>query len=168
MKKNGAIKFEYPATLAEDTEDGGFVVTFNAFPEIATQGDSVEHAIYEASDALAEAVAGRIGRGEEIPAPAGIRKGKCAIPLPATMAAKAALYMATREAGVTTRGLGRALKCDQKEARRIMDPHHATKIGRLEDALSNFGMELVVSMKRKDCDCEIAAANDDCEIKVSA
>ncbi len=143
-------KFEYEAVLTEDADDGGYVVTFDAFPEAITQGDTVEQALREAADALEEAVAGRIERGEDIPAaPARVSRNRHAVTLPAIMAAKAALYLTVREAGITSKvALAKALHCDEKEARRLLNPHHPTKIGRIEDALAIFGMELVISLKK--------------------
>ena len=59
--------FEYPARIEED-EAGFQLVTFPDFPEAATDGRSVSEALAEAVDCLEEAVAGRIKRGEDIPA----------------------------------------------------------------------------------------------------
>jgi antitoxin HicB len=43
------------------------------------------------------------------------------------MALKAAVYLAVRDAGISNSQLARQLKLDEKEARRILDPHHPTK-----------------------------------------
>jgi antitoxin HicB len=59
----------YPVTLTADPVDGGFVVTFRDLPEAITQGETMIEALSEAADALEEAVAGRIRRGDPIPAP---------------------------------------------------------------------------------------------------
>lgn len=59
----------YPVTLTPDETDGGFVVTFMDFPEAITQGETVEDALVEAADALDEAIAGRLQRGDPIPDP---------------------------------------------------------------------------------------------------
>jgi len=59
----------YPVTLTPDETDGGFVVTFVDFPEAITQGETVEVALVEAADALDEAIAGRLRRGDPIPNP---------------------------------------------------------------------------------------------------
>jgi predicted RNase H-like HicB family nuclease len=57
--------FAYPASLVPD-EAGFYLVTFPDFPEAATDGESHEEAIEEASGALAEAIAGRMNRGDTI------------------------------------------------------------------------------------------------------
>lgn len=62
-------KFAYPVTLTPDEIHGGFVVTFPDLPEAITQGDTIAEALVEAADALDEAIAGRIRRGDTIPPP---------------------------------------------------------------------------------------------------
>lgn len=52
------------------------------------------------------------------------------------MAIKAAVYLAAREAGISNSELARRLRLDEKEARRILDPHHPTKLPRIEAALA--------------------------------
>jgi antitoxin HicB len=69
------------------------------------------------------------------------------IPVPAPMAAKAALYLAMREAGITNVQLARKLGCDEKEVRRMLDPRHPTKLPRIKEALEVFGKRLVVSVE---------------------
>ena len=61
------------------------------------------------------------------------------------MAAKAAIYLAMREAGITKVQLARRLKCDEKEIRRLLDPRHKSKIDRIEAALEVLGKPLIVS-----------------------
>ncbi len=59
-------QFIYPAD-AERDESGYFLVTFPDFPEARTDGETLEEALAEAVDCLAEAVAGRIVRTETPP-----------------------------------------------------------------------------------------------------
>src|SRR5258707_7873091 len=105
--------FTYPVTLTPDATDGGFVVTFKDLPEAITQGETVEDALAEAADALEEAIAGRIQRGDPIPQPspaAALTK----VPVPAQTAAKAALYLALGETGISKSELAERLGCDEK------------------------------------------------------
>ena len=85
--------FSYPVVLTEDDTEGGFVVSFPDLPEAITQGDDAAEALSQAADALEEAVAGRIRRGDEIPAPSRPRPGQPVVPVPAQTAVKAALYL---------------------------------------------------------------------------
>ena len=63
------------------------------------------------------------------------------------MAAKAALYLAMREAGMTNVQLSRKLGCDEKEVRRMLDPRHPTKLPRIKEALDVLGKRLVVGVE---------------------
>jgi antitoxin HicB len=60
-------KLAYPVILTADDIDGGFVVTFPDVPEAITQGNDVPDALAQAADALEEAIAGRIRRGDSVP-----------------------------------------------------------------------------------------------------
>jgi len=68
-------KFTYPITIECD-EAGFYLVTFPDFPEAATDGISKEEALHEAADALEEAIAGRINRGDDIPHPSRPKRGQ--------------------------------------------------------------------------------------------
>lgn len=63
------------------------------------------------------------------------------------MAAKAALYLAMREAGMTNVQLARKLACDEREVRRMLDPRHPTKLPRIKEALEVLGKRLVVGVE---------------------
>ena len=139
--------FTYPAILTPDRKAGGFVVAFRDLPEAITQGEDVAGAVLEGADCLEEAIAGRIRQEQSIPEPSRLRKGEHAIPIPALMAAKAALYLAMKEAGITKVQLARRLKCDEKEIRRLLDPRHRSKISRIERALEAMGKQLIVSYR---------------------
>lgn len=96
-------QFIYPALLEPDAEVGGFVVTFPDVPEAITQGDDLSDALHQAADCLEEAIVGRIWRHEPIPEASPVKSPQQAIPLPARIAAKAALYIAVRQAHLTKR-----------------------------------------------------------------
>jgi antitoxin HicB len=61
------LDLAYLVTLTPDETEGGFVVTFQDVPEAITQGEDFADALAQASDALEEAIAGRIRRGDPIP-----------------------------------------------------------------------------------------------------
>lgn len=140
-------RFTYPATLTPDEEDGGYVVTFADVPEAITQGESLEDSLDAGAGALEAAIAGSILDARDIPAPSAPARGQHRVAVPALMAAKAALYLAVREAGINQSELARRLDCDEKEVRRMLDPRHATRINRLESALAALGRRLVVDVR---------------------
>ena len=83
----------YPAELHAEENGKGFWVSFADLGEALTGGTSVADALEQAADCLAEAIAGRIARGDEIPKPSRLRKGQHAIGVPLYLAPKFALYL---------------------------------------------------------------------------
>lgn len=139
-------EFVYPVNLTPDTADGGFVVTFPDMPEAITQGDDSAEALTQAADALEEAIAGRIRRGDSIPEPSAARADQSLVPVPALTAAKAALYLALREAAISKADLATKLGCDEKEVRRLLDPRHPSKLPRIQRALAALGKRISLRM----------------------
>jgi antitoxin HicB len=135
-------QFTYSVKLTPDKRDGGYVVTCRDLPEVITQGDTFEEAVAEAADALEEAVAGRIDDKRDIPMPTAKKRGERTVNVPPSMALKAAVYLAVRDAGISNSELARRLRLDEKEARRILDPHHPTKLPRIEAALAALGRQV--------------------------
>jgi antitoxin HicB len=78
-------QFTYPVKLTPDKKDRGYVVTCRDLPEVITQGDSIEEALAEATDALEEAVAGRIDDAREIPAPSAAKRGERVVSVPPSL-----------------------------------------------------------------------------------
>ncbi len=138
------MKFIYPVILAR--QDGGLLVTFPDFPEAVTQGDDEAEALRQAADCLAEAVAGRIVDREEIPSPSPLR-GKPGVALSGLLAAKAALYVALEESGVTMADLARRLGWQHLQVRRLLDPRHSSGMDKIGEALAALGKRLVVELK---------------------
>jgi len=125
------------------------MVRFPDLPEAITSGTDRQDALAQAADCLEEAIAGRIADGLDIPAPSSPRKTQVLVPVPAPTAAKAALYLAMREAQVRNTELARRLGCDEKEVRRMLDPSHPTKLPRIQQALQVLGKRLVVGMEEE-------------------
>lgn len=140
--------FVYPARFERGDKAGVLVITFRDVPEAITQGKGEKDALWQAADCLDEAIAGRIADGREIPEASRVARGERLIPVPAPMAAKAALYLAMKEAGIANLELARKLGCDEKEVRRMLDPRHPTKLPRIKEALEVFGKRLVVSVEK--------------------
>lgn len=83
--------YSYPADFTP-TEEGGFIITFPDVPEAITQCETLEDGVEQATDALDEAIVGRMNTGEDIPLPSTQRAGQYVIPVPAQTALKTALY----------------------------------------------------------------------------
>lgn len=141
------FRFTYPVILTPDEEDGGYVVTCRDLPEAITQGNTIDECLSEAADCLDEVIAGRVEDGADIPAPSKRKKGEHLVSVPLQTAMKAALYISMQEAGITKVELARQIGANEKEVRRILDPHYGTKLPTMERALNALGKhaELVFS-----------------------
>ena len=135
------------AVRLEPAKEGGYVVTCRDLPEVVTQGDDIEEALAQASDAMDEAFAARIDDGEDFPETSAPRKGEYVVAPSADLSAKAALYLAMNEAAISKAALARTLQVDEKEVRRLLDPHHPSKLPRMEGALHALGKRLVLSLQ---------------------
>jgi antitoxin HicB len=136
---------QFPARLATNGE-GGFIVTFPDVDDALTEGASREEALANAADALEVALLGRMKDGEDIPAPSGGEAGAL-VPLSAQIAAKVAFYTAFRESGLSRSALARRLGKDEAEVRRMLDPHHATKLPALDEGIRALGRRLTVELE---------------------
>ena len=140
------MKFVYPARLLNNADDE-VIASFRDLPWCHTSGADQAEALAEAEDALEEAIAGCINHNEAIPLPSEPLPGEFLVPVPAEMAAKAALALAFRASGLTRVALARRLGVDDKVVRRMLDPRHRTSVNRLNDALRVFGSEAVLEVR---------------------
>ena len=135
--------FAYPVVLTKGA-DGRYLAAFPDLPEALTDGETKREALQEAADCLSEALMSRIADKEVIPTPSTVRRGQHEVAVDPSVALKAVLYEVTREQGITAAELSRRLDVDHKEARRLLDPYHATKLPRLKAALECVGYEVAV------------------------
>ena len=139
-------RFDYPVLL-KAAEEGGFIVTCRDLPPLITQGENKADALAQAADAMDEVFATYMLEGLTFPAPSKTRRGEYSIAPPAGTMAKAALYMAMSEAGITKVQLARQLGIDEKEVRRLLDPHYASKLPRIAQAIRLLGKRLVIGLE---------------------
>ena len=139
-------RFEY-AVILTPADEGGFVVTCRDLPQLVTQGEDVADALSEASDAMDEVFAAYMQGKLAFPAPTKARRGEYRVAPPAETRAKAALYVAMKEAHVTNVQLAKQLGVDEKEVRRLLDPHYASKLPRIAQAVAALGKRLVIGLE---------------------
>ena len=139
-------QFEYAVRLVP-AEEGGFVVSCRDLPQLVTQGEDRAHALSEAVDAMDEVFAAYMQSGLNFPALSKARKSEHWVSPPAGTMAKAALYVAMREAGITKVQLAKRLGIDEKEVRRLLDPHYGSKLPRIAQAISALGRRLVIGLE---------------------
>ena len=140
------LQFTYPVKLTRERKDGGYVVNCRDIPEAITQGDSIEEALSEAEGALQAAIEGRIEDGLDIPTPSRAKRGERMVPTPITTALKAAVYLAMCEQQVSKSELARRMHVHEKEARRMLDPRHPTRVPTLERALAVLGRRAEIAV----------------------
>ena len=136
--------FAYPVKLHSAKD--GITAQFPDLPEAITSGKNRADALSQASDCLEEAIAARITDGLEIPEPSAPKARQPLVTLPAPMAAKAALYFAIKETGISNAKLARRLGYDEREIRRMLDPRHPTRLARIQHVPEPLGKRLLISM----------------------
>jgi antitoxin HicB len=139
-------RFQY-AVLLSPADEGGYVVTCRDLPELITQGESVEEAMEQASDAMDEVFATYLTEGLDFPEPSKARRREQMVAPPPETVAKAALYVAMRRAGISKVQLAKRLGVDEKEVRRLLDPHYGSKLPRIAKAISVLGQRLVIGVE---------------------
>ena len=139
------MRFVYPARLRRESQ-GEIIVSFRDIPECLTSGKDVGEALFEAQDALEEAIAGRIDDAEAIPAPSPRRNGEYMVAVPTATAAKAALTLALRESGLSIGEFARRFRTNEESVKRMLDPRHRTSPDRIGKALHLLGRQIAVEM----------------------
>ena len=139
-------RFQYPVLLAP-AEEGGFVVTCHDLPPLITQGEDEDDAIAQAIDAMDEVFATYMIEDIDFPEPTKARRRERLVAPPAETVAKAALFVAMREAGISKMQLAKQLGVDEKEVRRLLDPHYGSKLPRIAQAIHLLGQRLVIGLE---------------------
>lgn len=134
----------YPASFIPEKDGKGFHVRFPDLPEALTGGADLDDTHLQAADCLAEAIAGRIARGDGIPVPSKLKRGQYPVSVPLYLAPKLALYLAMREGGMRNTELAKRLGISETVVRRMLDPKHNTKPERIQAALAALGKRIVV------------------------
>ena len=137
----------YPASFLPEENGKGLHVRFPDLPEALTGGTDLDDAKVQAADCLAEAIAGRIRRGDAIPDPSKVKRGQHLVSVPLYLAPKLALYLAMREAGLKNTALAKRLGVSETVVRRMLDPKHDTKPERIQAALEELGKRIVISFE---------------------
>ncbi len=138
--------FQYPVLLTP-AEEGGYVVTCRDLPQLITQGEDEPDALAQAADAMDEVFATYMIQGLDFPEPSKARRRERLMAPPAGTEAKAALYVAMREAGISKVQLAKQLGVDEKEVRRLLDPHYGSKLPRIAEAIKLLGQRLVIGLE---------------------
>jgi antitoxin HicB len=139
-------RFQYPVTLTTSKE-GGYVVTCRDLPPLITQGEDKQDALDQAADAMDEVFATYMLECIDFPEPSKAKRNEYLVTPPAETMAKAALYIAMRQAGISKIQLAKQLGVDEKEVRRLLDPHYGSKLPRIAQAINLLGQRLVIDLE---------------------
>jgi antitoxin HicB len=145
MEGHAMRTFVYSARF-EPGEKRGIVVSFPDVPEAITQGDDEADAHAQAEEALGLALLTYPARGLPLPR-ARARAGLVLVAVEPEIVAKLAVMDAVRAAGISKSEFARRIGKDEKEARRILDPKHPTKLATLAEALRKLGQRLVIGVE---------------------
>lgn len=138
------MQFTYYAQL-EPNPDGGYLATFVDVPEALAEGPTKQTALNEAANALSQALRFYPIEGQAMPVPKS-RQGY-AVNLSIQDSLKLATLDAFVASGISKTELAARLGKSEGEARRILDPDHATKAPMLDAALLALGKRVVVSVE---------------------
>ena len=138
------IYFSYRA-LFEAGDEGGVVVSFPDVPEAITERDDEAEARTMAAEALGLALMTYAEMRRPFPEGSAV-DGPDVVTIEPEVAAKVALISAFMASGISKSEFARRIDRDEKEARRLLNPLHASKIKPLREALAVFGKRLITGV----------------------
>jgi antitoxin HicB len=131
--------------VLEADDNGTFLVTCPALPEVTSFGVDEADGVRHARDAIEEALAARLARGAELPEP-DERPGAVAVSMPALTALKVELHAALRQAGVTRAELTRRLGWNRNSVDRLFQIGHASRLDQIEAAAQALGRQVQIGL----------------------
>lgn len=139
------MKIEYLAKIERD-EDGFFCVSFPDIDEALTQGETLEAALFNASEALSLALECRLDDDEDIPESSGA-KGKGFYPVAPDVKVQAALLVRKARKDRTLAELARALETSWPSVKRLENPRNSPTLKMIDRAAAALGRKLVLSFE---------------------
>ncbi|MGG5811476.1 type II toxin-antitoxin system HicB family antitoxin [Falsiroseomonas sp. CW058] len=139
------MRYAYPVTLTPEP-GGGFSVSFPDVPEALTQGEDEADALAMAEDALVSGLSFYVDREAPLPVPSEAA-GRPVVAVPVLEATKLALHEAMLAARISTVELARRMGIDEKNARRVRDILHRSRVDQVELALRALGRRVVVEVE---------------------
>lgn len=136
--------FDYPVRVHQ--EQGSVWVSCPDVPEMASAGETVDEALFDAVDALESALSLYVDQKITIPLPSAVTCGQTLVRLPALTAAKAALWNTMLEQKVTKTELARRLGVNRPQVDRLVDLLHRSKIEQVEHALHVLGQRIELAV----------------------
>jgi antitoxin HicB len=133
----------FPITLSPD-DNGTFLATCEALPEVTSFGEDEADAMSHAADAVAEAVSARLARFDPIPRPAPTFGPQVGIGTQLTM--KVMLKWAMEDQGINRANLAKSIGIHRQQVDRLFDPGHATRLDQYDAAFRALGKAVSVEL----------------------
>lgn len=138
------MKVLYPATIIEEPT-GGYCVQFVDLAEAFTEGDTLEEALFNASEVLTLTLEGRLAEGLDIPEPSNTVENAHYIAPDAKTQGVILLRAARGDRSLAD--MARALETSWPQAKRLEDPRHWPSLKTLDKAARVLGKRLVLSLE---------------------
>jgi len=135
----------YQALFAPQPE-GGYTVTFPDIPEAITEGDTMEAALFAASESLTLALECVLDANEPIPAMREHAGGRWVTPA-ASVQAALALRQERLQQGKSVADVARALQTSWPAAQRLESPRANPTLRQLERAAAAMGRRLCLALE---------------------
>jgi antitoxin HicB len=138
------MRILYPA-IVKKQKPSGYLVLFPDIKEAMTQGETVEEALFNASEVLTLALDHRLARDREIPLPS--RAAARAHLVAPDAKTQAALLVRLSRGERSVADLARVLGTSWPAVARLEDPRHSPTLRNLERTAAALGQRLIVSFE---------------------
>ena len=139
------MKIEYPARITKD-EDGFFFVSFPDIEEAMPQGETLEEALFNASEVLTLTLEYRLDEEQEVPEPSSVAGDDIHLVAPRAKV-QAALLIRKSRSGKSPAGLARTLETSWPSVKRLENPHNSPTLKMIDKAAAALGKRLVLSFE---------------------
>lgn len=138
------MEIRYPAVL-EPEESGGFFVRFVDVEGAMTDGETLDEALFNASEALSGILGWMLDNNRPIPEPSPAGEGMYLIAPDARTQAAMLIRRARGERSLAE--LARSLETSWPSAQRLENPRHSPTLRQLEKAAAALGKRLVLVLE---------------------
>ena len=138
------MEIRYPAVL-EPEESGGFFVRFIDVEGVMTDGETLDEALFNASEALSGILGWMLDDNRPIPEPSPAGEGMYLIAPDARTQAAMLIRRARGERSLAE--LARSLETSWPSAQRLENPRHSPTLRQLEKAAAALGKRLVLALE---------------------
>jgi antitoxin HicB len=140
------MDFHFPAHITPQ-EGGGFLVQFVDLPDTFTEGETLDEALFNASEVLSGMLAWHLEQGHVVQPPARGLEGSDVHYITPDSKTQSALLLRAARAQRTFADLARALETSWPAAKRLEDASHWPSLKTLDRAARVLGKRLVLSFE---------------------